>query len=143
MRGEFSGAVGFNDHPPLFEVDKSVMTAAKEHGVLKGGVSAVFPEDDVVDVAVLWWAVAAGTHTGPVAGDNGAPQGRRDRASGPAHVEDLRGTSGDDARDRGVAADQLRLRRGDRPDPPQLRWLDRARSASAAAVGAGRANSDA
>jgi hypothetical protein len=37
----------------VLEVDEAVVVPAEEHGVVEAGFSAVFPEGDVVDVAVL------------------------------------------------------------------------------------------
>jgi hypothetical protein len=58
--GDVHGVVGEEFEVPAGFVDEPVVVAAEEHEVVAVGGAAVFPGDDVVGVAPLRWAVAAG-----------------------------------------------------------------------------------
>lgn len=65
-RRESSSSTGLNDDAPLLEVDEAVVVAAEEHGVRLRGLTALLPEDDVVDVALLGGSVTARADTAAV-----------------------------------------------------------------------------
>ena len=90
------------------------MVGAAEHDqVVDAGGAAVFPLDDVVDLAPAGWSVASGVGAAVVAGGDGAADVGRDRALGPADVEGFAVRAQHHGQDPGVAQHPRQLAGGE------------------------------
>jgi len=83
--------------------DDAVVVGADECQILKRGVAACPPGDQVVGVAADGWGVAAGEDAALVALFEGCADGWGDEALGASDVEDVGGSAEDDGEQVGVA----------------------------------------
>src|SRR5215218_10253797 len=101
--GDFEGGVGEEFGVPAGPVEQVVVAGAQEHEVVEAGGAVVVPEADVVALAPVGGAVAAGEAAVPVADDEGVEQRGGDGAGGAAVVQDRGPARGEHPVQRGVA----------------------------------------
>ena len=88
--GHVERAVGIELGLPATAVRDLVVTTAQDDQVVRGGHAAALPRHDVVRLAPLAGAVAAGPAAVVVAYEEGVPQRRRHRAGGAGGLHAIR-----------------------------------------------------